>query len=88
MKTVDGLRFHNVDGVWVDERFERSATTVRIKAMGDGYFRLLERHPELKNILALGQRLVWTSPSGKALVIDRDGQDKLTDEAIDRLFVR
>jgi Ca-activated chloride channel family protein len=39
-------------------------------------------------VLAVGNYLVWVSPSGTALIIDQnDGQETVTDAAIDNLFV-
>ena len=58
--------------------------TVSVKAQSDAYFRILEKHPEMKDVFRLGNHLVWISPSGTALVIDQnDGKEKLTDAEID-----
>jgi hypothetical protein len=47
----------------------------------------LERHPEIKSVLQLGNYLVWVAPNGTALVIDaNDGKKDLTDAEIDKLF--
>jgi Ca-activated chloride channel family protein len=78
----------DVGGVWIDEKFDAKMPTVIIKAQSPAYFRILEKRPEMKEVLALGNYLVWVSPSGTALIVDRnDGQEELGDEAIDRLFV-
>ncbi len=78
----------DVGGVWIDEKFDPKMPTLVVKAQSAAYFRLLERRPQMKEVLALGNYLVWVSPSGTALIVDRnDGRDTLTDEAIDRLFV-
>jgi Ca-activated chloride channel family protein len=61
---------------------------VVVKAQSAAYFRILERQPKMREVLALGNFIVWVSPSGTALIVDRnDGQETMTDEAIDRLFV-
>jgi Ca-activated chloride channel homolog len=76
-----------VGGVWIDEKFDPKMPTLVVKAQSAAYFRLLERHPEMKEVLALGNYLVWVAPNGMALIVDRnDGQDTLTDAAIDNLF--
>jgi Ca-activated chloride channel family protein len=86
VRTVAGVRFQRAGDVWVDDRFDPSARTLILRPLGAGYFRLLERHPGLKDILALGRRVVWVSPSGTVLVLDTNGRDKVSDEALDRLF--
>ena len=61
---------------------------VTVKAMSPAYFRMLERHPELKEVFRLGSRVVWITPSGTALVIDpTQGEEKMSDRKIDSLFV-
>jgi Ca-activated chloride channel family protein len=55
--------------------------------MSDAYFRILERHPKVREVFQLGNHLVWVTPSGTNLVIDTaEGKEKLTDEEIDQLF--
>jgi Ca-activated chloride channel homolog len=55
--------------------------------MSAAYFRILARHPEMKDVLRLGNRVVWVTPCGTALVIDADGKETLGDDEIDKLFV-
>jgi Ca-activated chloride channel family protein len=78
----------DVGGVWIDEKFDPKMPTLAVKAQSKAYFRILERHAQMKDVFAVGNYFVWVSPSGTALIVDQnDGQEKLTDEAIDRLFV-
>jgi Ca-activated chloride channel family protein len=86
-KQAAGRRCVSVGGVWVDEAFVGDAPRVQVKALGAAYFRLLERHAELKEVFALGKRVVWMTPNGTALVIDADGAETLSDAEIDKLFV-
>ena len=44
--------------------------------------------PELSPIFALGSRVTWVSPSGTALIVDKQGQDKPSDAVLSRLFER
>jgi Ca-activated chloride channel family protein len=61
---------------------------VTVKAQSDAYFRILEKRPEVKDVFQLGNHLVWMTPNGTALVVDaNNGQDKLSDAEIDKLFV-
>ena len=58
-----------------------------MKAQSAAYFRLLEKQPGLKEVFRLGNRLVWITPSGTALVVDpSQGEEKLSDAAIAALF--
>jgi Ca-activated chloride channel family protein len=87
-RNVAGRNCTEIGGVWIDEGFTEKTAVVTVKAQSDAYFRILERHAEVKDVFQLGNHLVWLTPSGSALVIDTsDGKDKLTDEEIDRLFV-
>ena len=85
---VPGAVRLEIGGVWIDEGYETKMPTVAVKAMSDAYFRILERHPETKEVFQLGNHLLWVTPNGSALVIDTtDGKDKLGDDEIDKLFV-
>ncbi len=87
IRKVAGRNCRNFKGAWIDEAFTVKMKTVTIKAQSDAYFRLLERQPQLREVFQLGNRIVWITPSGTALVIDvNNGQEKMDDAAIDRLF--
>ena len=86
VRAIAGQRFRKIEDVWVDDRFDPSARVLNLQFLGAAYFRLLERHPELKEILALGDRVVWVSPSGTVLVIDTTGGDQVADAILDGLF--
>ena len=61
---------------------------VTVKAQSDAYFRILERHAEVKDVFQLGNYVVWVTPSGTVLAIDaNNGHERLTGKDIDRLFV-
>jgi len=58
-----------------------------VQALSDAYFRILERHPKVKEVFQLGNYVVWVAPNGTALVIDpNDGKKELSDAEIDKLF--
>jgi Ca-activated chloride channel family protein len=87
-REVVGRHCTEIGGVWIDEGFTDKTPVVAVKAQSDAYFRILERHAEVKDVFRLGNHLVWLTPSGTALAVDTgDGKDKLSDEEIDRLFV-
>jgi Ca-activated chloride channel homolog len=75
-------------GVWIDDGFDPKMGTVTVKAMSDAYFRILEYRPAVREVFQLGNYIVWVTPSGKALIIDRGfGLEQLPDVEIERLFV-
>jgi Ca-activated chloride channel family protein len=86
-KQAAGRNCVAVNGVWVDDGYDAKMPTLKVKAQSAAYFRILERQPKMKDVLRLGNRLVWVTPSGTALVIDpSDGKETLGDDEIDRLF--
>jgi Ca-activated chloride channel homolog len=88
VKLVAGRNCLEIGGAWIDEGFDPKMPVVIVKAQSLAYFRLLERQPQVKDLLKLGNHLVWVTPNGTALVIDtNDGKDKLSDAEIDSLFV-
>jgi Ca-activated chloride channel homolog len=77
-----------VGGVWIDDAFNAKLETVTIKAQSEAYFKILEMHPEVKDVYALGNYLIWVTPSGKALIVDQNhGLETMDNAAIDALFV-
>ena len=63
--------------------------TLTVKAQSDAYFKLLERQPKIKDVLMLGNHLVWVAPNGTALIIDAGtGKETLSDDEIDALVRR
>jgi Ca-activated chloride channel family protein len=85
-RTIAGRRFRKVGEAWVDQSFKSSMATLRLRVLGQAYFNLLAAHPELSAIFALGNRVTWVTPSGTALVIDKQGQDNAPDAILDRLW--
>jgi Ca-activated chloride channel family protein len=87
VKNVAGRNCLEYAGLWIDEAFDSRTPTLIVKAQSEAYFRLLERHPNLKEVFQLGNALVWIAPSGTALIIDPgQGKEKLADADIDALF--
>jgi Ca-activated chloride channel family protein len=86
VRMIAGHRFQKVGDAWVDQQYKPSDPTVRLRVFGKAYFRLLAAHPEIKAILALGDHVTWVSPSGTALVIDKQAPDDAPDAGFDRLF--
>jgi Ca-activated chloride channel family protein len=77
-----------VGGIWIDEAYRADMKSLTVKAQSAAYFRMLERRPELRKVFAIGNHLVWVSPSRTALIVDCEtGSEELSDAAIDGLFV-
>lgn len=76
-----------IGGVWIDDGFNAKMETVTIKAQSKAYFDILAAHPEVKDVYALGNYVIWVTPSGKALIIDRNsGREELPAAEIAALF--
>ncbi|MEX2180656.1 MAG: VIT domain-containing protein [Gemmatimonadaceae bacterium] len=66
------------DSVWTDSRAEAAgARKVRVRAYSPAYFALMERVPELREILALGER-VQAHGARVTLVLATDGVEMLS----------
>src|SRR5260370_28306619 len=76
-----GRTLLEIGGAWIDQGFDPKMPTVTIKAFSPAYFRLLERRPQLRDLLQLGNYLVWVTPAGTALVIDQAAGEEKWDEA-------
>ncbi len=88
-RQVQGRNVLEVGGVWIDDGYKSDTKSITVKAMSDAYFKILEQHPEMKDVFRLGNFVVWMSPSGTALVIDQnDGKEKIDDAEIAALFAK
>jgi Ca-activated chloride channel family protein len=88
-RQVNGRNVLEIGGVWIDDAYKADTKSLTVKAQSDAYFRILEKHPEMKDVFRLGNFVVWLSPSGTALVIDQnEGKDKLDDAEIAALFAK
>jgi Ca-activated chloride channel family protein len=87
-KNVQSRNVIEIGGVWIDEAFNAKLETVTVKAQSEAYFRILERHRQVKDVYTLGNYVIWVTPSNKALIIDANhGAETMTDAVIDALFV-
>jgi hypothetical protein len=58
VRVVDGHAFTLREGRWVDSRLTDSTRTVQVQEFSNSYFTLLNRIPALRNMVALGPRVV------------------------------
>ena len=79
-----------LDGrVCIDDAFTPKLETIAVKAQSEAYFRILERHPLVKDVYTLGNYVIWVTPSANALIIDANrGAETMEVAAIDAQFVR
>lgn len=87
-RSVGNRVFFERDGVWTDAAARDGMRTVRIKAFSAAYFKVLELVPELRETLALGDRV---RVAGKGVIIETGdaGAEQLADadlQAIQRGF--
>ncbi len=88
-RQVYGRNCLEIGGVWIDDAYKADTKSVTVKAQSDAYFRILEKHPEIKDVYRLGNHVVWMAPSGTALVIDlNQGKETIEDSEIESLFVK
>ena len=88
-RQVYGRNCLEIGGVWIDDAYKADTKSVTVKAQSDAYFRILEKHPQIKDVYRLGNHVVWMTPSGTALVVDLNGgKETLEDSEIDSLFVK
>ena len=66
------------DSTWTDSRAaSNGARTLRVRAYSPAYFALMDRVPELREVLALGER-VQAHGTRVTLVLAPDGEERLT----------
>jgi Ca-activated chloride channel family protein len=88
-RNANGRQVLEIGGVWIDDAFKPDMKSVVVKTQSEAYFAILAKHPEMKDVYRLGNHVVWIAPSGTALILDQaNGQESLTDAAIEALFVK
>jgi Ca-activated chloride channel family protein len=88
IRVVGGRNILEIGGVWIDDGFHSAMKTLTVRAQSAGYFRLLDRQPQVKDVFRLGNHVLWVTPSQTALVIDTsEGKDDLSDAEVDELFM-
>ena len=87
VKKVGERTFEYWSGFWVDRQYKTDMTTVEVKYLSDAYFKILAAAPELKDVFALGDRVVVVL-KGKALVIQAEGKEDMSDKDVADLLGR
>ncbi len=81
-----GRSFKFNGGFFVDAACGAKDATLVVKAYSDAWFAVLKLRPELKEALAIGEQVKVSVGSGKTLVVDNGGADKV-DEAKLKAFL-
>lgn len=76
---VGGRTFVRDGDVWMEEGTKRAENVIRIKSYSSAYFELLRRHPELREIFQLGDKLRFKLGS-HVVEIAEDGVETLPEE--------
>jgi len=85
VRKVGERTFEYWSGFWVDRAYTAEMDTVEVEYLSDAYFKILAVAPELKDVFALGERVVVVL-DGKALVIQAEGTSEMTDEEVTALL--
>ena len=85
VKKVGERTFEYWAGFWVDRAYKSDMATVEVKYLSDAYFKILAAAPELKDVFVLGERIVVVL-GDKALVIQAEGKEEMTDEEVATLL--
>lgn len=70
VKMVGQKIFYLANGVWTDRDYKPEMKTTKIKYASDEYFKLIEKKPELKKYLALGQKVIVCFDAEHAVVVE------------------
>lgn len=77
--------FYQVGDTWVDSKFSRTGTVIRVRYASDAYFKLLDIRPDLKPCLLLGEKVIIVLRSGLSLRVGDTGEETLSEADLARL---
>ncbi len=70
VRTVGKRVFYQLDGVWTDRDYRKDMKKITLKYGSDEYFKFIEKHPDLKPVFALGDRLIVCLDDKTAVVVE------------------
>jgi hypothetical protein len=70
VRHVEKKLFYLINGRWIDGEYKAGMKTKTVVFASDEYFELLDKKPELKRYLALGERVTVVLDDGTALVVE------------------
>jgi hypothetical protein len=83
-RRVGSRTFVVVSGKWIDQRKADSLRLVKVKAFSEAYFKLMETIPELKEVFALGDKVVVAGRDVR-IEIGEGGVETLNDAELKRI---
>jgi Ca-activated chloride channel family protein len=78
VKRAGNVTFVMRDGVWTDVRYKASGPVLRVKPFSDAYFKVIELQPDLREALAVGERVIVAGRS-MAIELTSNGVDQLSE---------
>jgi Ca-activated chloride channel family protein len=75
------------DSIWTDVRYKNSGPVLRVKPFSDGYFKLLELQPDLRDAFSVGEHVVVAGRT-MAIELTQSGVESLTDRDLAMLRER
>src|SRR5918992_595637 len=84
-RSVGGRTFALDDGRWTDTRYSSATRVTRVKAYSKAYFALLDEAPELREMFALGERVLVAGKSA-AIEVAAEGREELSGPELQQLL--
>jgi Ca-activated chloride channel family protein len=69
VRHVGDRLFTLIGGRWVDSKYKKEMKTIKVAFADEAYFKLLEKHPDLKLCFALGQRVTIVLNDHTAIIV-------------------
>jgi Ca-activated chloride channel family protein len=84
-KVIKERTFNLVNGYWTQTGVTDTMKGLKIKYLSDAYFNVVKALPDLKDVLALGEKIKLII-NGKVLIIDEEGIEEMTVEKIKEFY--
>ncbi len=79
---VAGRPFRRLTGMWVDARYRREMHTLRVRPGSVAWISLLRERPDLRPLLALGDRVAFAIDEGRAIVVDPSAPEGVSEAQV------
>lgn len=70
VRQVGKKTFYQVNEVWTDQAYKKDMKATKVKYGSDEYFKLLEKHPDLKKYFSLGERVIVVLEDQTAVIVE------------------
>ncbi len=77
IRYVAGRSFSYRNGAWTDLSFKKGMKVLKVKYLGKAFFLLVAKSSFLKNVFALGERVIVVVGKNRAIEILPDGRDSI-----------